>query len=243
MHLQDHPALHLRFLHPAGDVDHRFFDDVGGGALYRGVDGEALAQAAGLAVAAGEFDDLATTAEEGGDITLLRGGPQHLVDEALDAVIALKVAVDVALRLELGDAEVGRKPERADPVDDAEIHRLRDPAHLGSNRVFGKVEELDRRAGVDIFAGAERFDQHRVLRHVGQDAQLNLIVIGGEKLISRLGDKRLTDAAAELSLDRNILKVRLFGGEAAGGGDRLIELGVDPAGLGMNQLGKGVDIG
>ena len=46
-----------------------------------------------------------------------------------------------------------------------------------------------------VLAAAERVDERLVLREVGQDAQLDLAVVGREDQVPRLGHERLADAA------------------------------------------------
>ena len=58
-----------------------------------------------------------------------------------------------------------------------------------------------------------------------------------------LGDEGAPDLAPELGADRDVLQVRIAAAQASGGGHRLIEAGVDPAGLRIHQLRQRVDVG
>ncbi len=85
--------------------------------------------------------------------------------------------------------------------------------------------------------------QRRVVGIMGQDPQLDLRVIGRQELPARAArDERLADLAALLGADRDVLEVRVARAEPAGRRDALVERGVDPAVVGMHQLGQGVEI-
>jgi hypothetical protein len=66
---------------------------------------------------------------------------------------------------------------------------------------------------------------------VGQDAQLDLRVVGADELVTGLGDEARADLAAELGADRDVLKVRVGGRQPAGRRRGLVEGGVQAAGL------------
>ena len=51
------------------------------------------------------------------------------------------------------------------------------------------------------------------------------------------------DLAAGGGAHGDVLQVRIGGGEAAGGGDKLMEMGVDAAGGGLDVLRQGIDVG
>ena len=106
-----------------------------------------------------------------------------------------------------------------------------------------RAEDLARGAVVDVLARAEGVDERRVAREVGEDAQLDLAVVGGEEEVARLGHEGLADAPALRGADRDVLEVRVGRGEPAGGGDRLVEGGVDAAGLGVDERRQRVDVG
>jgi hypothetical protein len=95
---------------------------------------------------------------------------------------------------------------------------------------------------VDVFAAAERVDQHLVAGHVREHAQLDLRVVGGDQHVARLGDERTPDLAADLGADRDVLQVGIAAAEATGCRDGLIEAGVDAPGLRVDELRQGVDI-
>ena len=74
---------------------------------------------------------------------------------------------------------------------------------------------------------AERLDQRLVARQVGEHAQLDLRVVRRDQDVTRFGDERAPDLAAELGADRDVLQVGIAAAQPSRGGDRLIEAGVD----------------
>ncbi len=112
-----------------------------------------------------------------------------------------------------------------------------------SGRTGGeRAEDLARGAVVDVLALHERVDERRVLREVGEDAQLDLAVVGGEEQAPRLGHERLADAPSLRGPDRDVLQVRVGRGEPARRRDGLVEGRVDAAGLRVDHLRQGVDV-
>ena len=94
-----------------------------------------------------------------------------------------------------------------------------------------------------VITGAVGLHQHRLAREVGQDAQLDLGVVGADQRPALLGQEGLADPAAERGSDRNVLQVWIAARQAPGGGDGLVEVGVHPAGFGFHQLGQRLHIG
>ena len=78
------------------DVDHGALDQVGGAALDDGVDGQPLAQAAGVAVGGVDLGDGATAARQGGDVAILQRLLDAPLEEAVDAREPLLVSRDQA---------------------------------------------------------------------------------------------------------------------------------------------------
>jgi hypothetical protein len=76
---------------------------------------------------------------------------------------------------------------------------------------------------VDVLAGLEGLAKLRFARHVGEDSQLDLRVVGREQLVPRLGDEGRADLAAELGADRDRLQVRARRRKAPGRRDGLVE--------------------
>ena len=90
--------------------------------------------------------------------------------------------------------------------------------------------------------GREGVDQRPLLRDVGEDAQLDLAVVGDQQHVPGRGDEGAADALAQLGADGDVLQVGIGRGEPAGGRHRLVEAGVDAA-VGADELRQGVDVG
>ena len=94
------------------------------------------------------------------------------------------------------------------------------------------AEHPRRRLGVDVAPGGERGDQARVLREVGDAAQLDLVVVGHQQLAARRRHERPPERAPQLGADGDVVQVGLVGRQPAGAGHRLVEGGVDAAVVG-----------
>src|SRR6185312_6351016 len=100
------------------------------------------------------------------------------------------------------------------------------------------VEHLGGGALVDVGAFAESLQEGGSLGKMGQDAQRYLRVVGRDDPEARIGGEWLTGAPAHLGADGNVLQVGFAGGQPPGGGDRLVEGGVQPPGARVDQGGK-----
>src|SRR5207244_8122977 len=78
----------------------------------------------------------------------------------------------------LGDAQLAGERERSLSIDRAEVDRLGTRAHLGRDLLLRHSEDDRRGLTMDVAALLERADEGRVAREVGQQAQLDLGVIG-----------------------------------------------------------------
>src|SRR5207249_814235 len=92
------------------------------------------------------------------------------------------------------------------------------------------LEPLRRRARVDVLAAPERLDNRGVARQVGEDAELDLRVVGGDEPPPLLRDERGADPPAELGPGRDVHEVRVLRGEPPGRRHELVERRVDAAG-------------
>ena len=108
---------------------------------------------------------------------------------------------------------------------------------------FGDVVEFGGDEAVDVAVGGEGFDEGFFAAVVGEDAELDLGVVGGDEEVLRGGDEGAADLAADIGFDGNVLEVGIGGGEAAGFGDGLVEVGVDAAGFFGGEVGEGVEVG
>lgn len=128
--LEEHAGAEAGFADFVIDADHGEFDHVGGGALDRGVHGNALGAAADGGVGGGDVADIAAAAGEGFDVALFFGRGDDVVDVALDAGELLEVGVDDLAGFLTWDAEALGEAEGGDAVDDAEIDHFGSAAHV-----------------------------------------------------------------------------------------------------------------
>ena len=82
---------------------------------------------------------------------------------------------------------------------------------------------------MDILGSLISLDQALIAGHVGENAQLDLGVVGIQEQESVPRDKDLPDLPSKLHADRNVLEVRLRAGDPACRRDRLVKAAVDPA--------------
>ena len=104
--------------------------------------------------------------------------------------VAVEIVVDVGARRLVGNVQPLRQAERAEAVEDAEIHRLGHAPHVVVHRRQFDAENLHRRAGVDVLAAVERLDEHRVLAEMGQQAQFDLRVVHRHQAMPRRGSTK-----------------------------------------------------
>ena len=105
------------------------------------------------------------------------------------------------------------------------------------------VEDAGRGLAVDVGAAREGVLEVLVARHVGQDPQLDLGVVGGEEHpIGIAGDEGAPDPPAELGPDGDVLEIRVGRGQPAGRCDRLVERRVEAA-VGGEQRRQRLDVG
>ncbi len=156
---------------------------------------------------------------------------------------ALEIAVDEALRLGARNPQVAGKTEAGDAVDDAEVDRLGLAADVAGHLVQGDVEHLGGGEGVDVDPVLEGAAQFGDVGDMGKDAQFDLGIVEADEEAAFRGHESLTDAAAFLGADGDVLQVRVGRGEApgVGPGDRVG--GVDAARIGVDRLLQGVGVG
>ncbi len=112
-----------------------------------------------------------------------------------------------------------------------------------STAVSVDAEDPRGHGAVDVVVVREGPAQGRIVGIMGQDPQLDLRIIGRQEQPARPArDERLADLAAFLGADRDILQVGVARAQPAGRRDALVERGVDPAVLGMHELGQRVEV-
>ena len=123
------------------------------------------------------------------------------------------------------------------------VDDLGPPPHLVPEEPGGLAEDPRGRLLVDVPVLEEGLDEGRVVREMGQDPELDLRVVGRKKRRALLRDEGPPEALAELPAGRDILEVGVARGKPSRRGDRLVVGGVDPARLGVDELGQGVGVG
>ena len=231
--LEEHAGAEAGLVDFVIDADHGEFDHVGGGALDGGVHGDALGAAADGGVGGGDVADVAAAAGEGFDVALVFGRGDDVVDVALDAGKLLEVGVDDLAGFLTGDAQALGEAEGGDAVDDAEVDHFGGAAHVGGD--VGEGDAVDARGSglVDVVAVLEGVDHGFVATNGGHDAEFDLGVVGAEEEPAfATGDEGFADLASVGGADGDVLKIGIAGGEATGGGEELMEVGVDATGDG-----------
>ena len=122
--------------------------------------------------------------------------------------------------------------ELAHAVDDAEIDRLGQAAHIRLDPGDIHAEKLGGGGGMDILVLPEGLQQALILGEMGQDPQIDLRIIAGHENGAGRRDKGLADFPAQFAPDRDILQIGVAGGKPAGGGAGLVEAGMHPSRFG-----------
>ena len=153
-----------------------------------------------------------------------------------------QIALDIIPGLRHAHVDVLGKGEGRNAVHDAEIHRL-GGGTLGVGHLLRRdAQHLGGGGRVDILAGEERLLHGFVAGDMGQQPQFNLGVVRVHQLVPRRRHKHLPELRPQLRADGEVLEVGLRGGEAPGGGDGVLEGGVDAPIVG-DDLGQPVHIG
>ena len=153
-----------------------------------------------------------------------------------------EVRVDVLLGFFPRNPEALSETVGLHPVEQAEVDHLRRTPLVRRHRVRVDVVDSRRRRRVNIEVLFERVDESRVVREMGEDAQLDLRVVGDQEHAPFVRDERLPDRTALLGPDRDVLQVRLFLREPAGRCSHLVEPAPNPAVL-VDQAKQCLDVG
>ena len=134
---------------------------------------------------------------------------------------------------------------RGNAVDDAEVDRLGVATLIARDLVERDVEDFGGDGAVNIFVLLERFHQRRLFGEMGEDAQLDLRIVGGHQhVIGFAGDEGETDPPAFVGADRDVLQIRIGHAQSASDRAGLIEAAVDSAGFfAIDVFGEVVEIG
>src|SRR2546425_527703 len=174
MDLEHHPSAEVSLAERPVDANHRDLDEVGGGALERGIGRRALAEGADVEVAVAQLRNVAAAPEDRLDEALLAGGGDRAIQPRPHAGEAREVLPDEFLRFLLRDAQLAGEGERALAVDRAEIDRLGACAHLGGDLVLRHAEDDRRGLAVDVAPLLERLHERGIAGQVREQSQLDL---------------------------------------------------------------------
>jgi len=157
-----------------------------------GVDGEALSLLLDVLMASEQLGDGAAAAKEGGDEAGLLGTTDQVVKEGLDLGVVGEEAVNEALGVVAGGGQVAGEVGGADAVDHAEVDGFTDAALVGGDG--GGLNAVDGGGGegVDVEVLGEGGEQGGVLGAVGEQAQLDLAVVGAQEAPAVGGDEGAT---------------------------------------------------
>ena len=134
------------------------------------------------------------------------------------------------------------RPKAVLAVDDAEVDCLGPPPYLAGLQQGVDAEHFAGGPGVNVLVLSEGVDQHRVLRKMGQDPQLDLRIVRGEQLAALVGNEGRSNLGAKLRADGDVLQVGIAAGQPPGSGHRLVEGRMNPLGPRIHQAGKGVHV-
>ena len=174
MDLQEHAGAQSLLLQPPVDRHHRHLDEVGRGALDRGVDRHPFGRAGQLRVLAVQVWHIAAPALQRGHVPAHPGLDQDAVHVTLDPAVAGEILSDIRLRCLDGNPQGAGQTLRAHAIDNAEVDGLGLAALVGGHCGERHLKQFRRRAGVHVLSVLERLDEDGVLAEVGKQAQLNL---------------------------------------------------------------------
>ena len=193
VHLEDHARPEPALLDRLRGPEHGQLDDVRRGSLDGIVERDAAAGLLQGPVGRAELGDLALPSEDRFGVAAL----PRLFDDPVEILPDLRplgeIAVDELLGLARGRSELAGQGEGRGAVDDAEIDDLGPPPRLFAG---GLAEDEPGRLLVDVAVGEERFDQGRVARKVGQDAELDLGIVRGQQDVALVRDEGPAEAGA-----------------------------------------------
>jgi len=237
MYLQDEPGLKPPLSDGPMDVYHRHFDDVRRRALYGGVHGHSLTKLSHGGVAIGKLRYEAHPSEESPD----EAGGAGLFDDAVHEgpyrPVPVEITVDILLCLPLADAQFLCQAEGAHAIYDAEIDDLCRAAHVLGDEVGGYPKDIPGYDGMDVIIPVKSFDQFLIPGKVGKDPKFDLGVVGRkkEKTVSR--HEGFANPRPFFSPYRDVLEIRIAAGEPSRRRHHLIEGGMYPPCVGIDEGG------
>ena len=139
------------------------------------------------------------------------------------------IVLDILVRLPHRDVDVLRQRECPHAVENPEVYRLGIAAHGGSHQLRRHPEHLRCCGCVDVCAAEERLPHLPVTAEVGKQTQFDLAVVRIQQHTALPSHKELAHISAQLRPHRNVLQIRLCGGDASGTSLCLLEYSVDSA--------------
>ena len=138
--------------------------------------------------------------------------------------------------------DVLREGKGRDAVDDAEVDGLGAAALELCHLRERDAEDLRGGDGVDVLAVQKSLLHDLVAADVGEQAQLDLAVVRVDQHAAARGDEHFPYLRAELGADRDVLQIRLGGGEPPRRRDGHLKARVD-APVRADDLAEPVGIG
>ena len=166
-----------------------------------------------------------------------------LVDVFAHLGIGGKVLVEKLLRLGRSHVGAAAQTESAYAVDGGEVDGLAHAALVIGDLVERHVEQPGCGDRVNVLPLAKGVKQRLLLHDVGQNAQLNLAVVGRQEQVALRGLEGLADFPPLLGANRNVLQVGVVAAEPAGRGAGLAVAGMDASRFRVDHFAERVDVG
>ena len=244
MHLQQHAGVRQAVIgQRLGHGNHRPANNIGGGALYRRVNGGAFGKGASGRNFGVDFAQVNLAAKQRRNIAL---GPRfgfgglHIV---MNAGEFAEIGFDIIAGFTAANTQLIGQAESRDAVNNAKIDGLGAAPHFRRHIGQGNAKHFRRRHGVNIQAIGKGLPQAFDLGHMGQNTQLDLAIIGTYQNMVRGRNKSRSDAATILGTDRDILQIRVGRRKPPRGRRGQGVRGVNAPSFGMNEAGQRIGIG
>ena len=183
VHLEYHFGFEVQLFETFPDVDHCYFDHIGGSALDGHIDGVAYGELAEASSAAVDVVEVSASAEQSLGVAVLSSKGDVVIDELFYIRILLEIFFDKSCCFFAGDVQLLGKSEGADAIDYSEIDRLSVAALLGSDFIELEVVDFGCRCAMDVEVIAECFGHMLILGKSGDDAQFDLGIVGSKDAV------------------------------------------------------------
>src|SRR5208337_39829 len=189
------------------DIYHRLLDQVSRGTLNWRVDSQAFTQLAYGEVAALKLGYGTPAPKKSFSIPEVARLADSLIDEAPNTTVAFKIPVDSSLRRFRADSKPLRQTERTHTVGNTEVDHFGLPAHLGANLGHCDAKYFGGGPSVHVLINSKGLHEVFVAAVMGKHAKFDLRIIRRHEHIPRHRYEGLTNSAALVAADRNILEV------------------------------------